>query len=469
MRRLLYILLLQILSTGLTARDSVLWRNIRQLDILYRQGLKDSAMASAQALLATASDQGDYMAQAMLHIMSGLVHSDRQDKQGVLNEFSVAAEIADTQHLLDETRGKQQYQFFFQTMIPVYAQLTLLCDELGYDEKSLTYAQRGMEWTEASSDPKKHAFAMAAFTEMAVKHGGKVTMRTGRDTAREGQAQREPPADVRPAAPAGQTPPGADTIRQKTIQTRVRYVPRQSKHLLVVGTLAGSVILAFLIYIIWQRSVRRRKEKEAQKQIDKSYREGQEQERSRLARELHDGVSNQLLAVEMKLRDEGRLSAQAIEMISNSRDQVRRVSHELLPPRFEHTTLNEALHSYADDMDGVGGCRVGYTSTLTDAGGKDIPPPTALEVYRIVQETVGNAIKHGQATSISIGLHQSKDGMLTVIVSDNGQSSPVAASSSGIGQHTVRQRAEAIGATLEQQRHPFGYMVKLSVRLDDNR
>lgn len=228
---------------------------------------------------------------------------------------------------------------------------------------------------------------------------------------------------------------------------------------MVLVSVLYALPLACTFISIWWLHIRR----EAGHKLEEVYREGQEQERSRLARELHDGVSNQLLALEMKLRDETSLPPQTIEMLSESREQVRRVSHELLPPEFEHTTLDDVLDNYAALMDGTGGCAVSYISTPVDADWCTLPQKTALEVYRIVQEAVGNAIKHSHATTVSIGMHQGNNGILTVIVSNDGHGETDAEWSVGIGHRSMHQRAAAICGTVTYQKVPFGYLVKLVV------
>lgn len=231
----------------------------------------------------------------------------------------------------------------------------------------------------------------------------------------------------------------------------------------IVGIILVLTLLCFALYILWQRRQRRKTARETEQQMAERYLEGQERERSRLAKELHDGVSNQLLAIEMKLEQDG-LTPQTMQLISESREQVRRVSHELIPPEFEHATLDEAVRSYTATLNGVRHCTVSYQSTPEDANWTLIPSATALEVYRIIQEVTGNALKHAKATSITIGLHLDEDKSITATVCDNGSEVMDNNKSTGIGIRTIRQRASAIGGQVDYYRHPFGTTVKLSVR-----
>lgn len=226
--------------------------------------------------------------------------------------------------------------------------------------------------------------------------------------------------------------------------------------ILIMSLIVVTCVYLFLI----RRWYKRRKDEDHQK----SFIEGQESERSRLAKELHDGVANQLLAVEMKLSTDG-LTPQAMELLNESREQVRHVSHELLPPDFIHYSLDEILEQYSTQTDGLRKCAVTYTSTPQDADWSCISQTTAKEVFRITQEAVGNALKHSSASMISIGLHLDENQNVMLVVSDNGSKAvPESSGAGGIGMTTMQQRAKAIGASLDFYHHQYGNVVKLVVR-----
>lgn len=197
------------------------------------------------------------------------------------------------------------------------------------------------------------------------------------------------------------------------------------------------------------------------------YAEGQEYERNRLARELHDGVSNQLLAVEMKLSTDG-LTPDTMQLLDESREQVRRVSHELVQPEFSRSTLSEVLAAYVAEMNGVSHCNISFSVSPRQADWSKVPAATALEIYRIVQELIANALKHSSADVISVGLHQDGERTIMVLVSDNGEDkSEMPAGPEGIGLRNMKQRAESLGGTLELMRHQYGRVAKLVVCLPE--
>lgn len=261
------------------------------------------------------------------------------------------------------------------------------------------------------------------------------------------------------------TRPAIDKAKSERIVNKTITVRQRNERIGVIAGLLVMVLLAFVAYIVWQRRRRKTAAMLAEQEKNESYAEGQESERSRLAKELHDGVSNQLLAVQMKLDEDG-LTPQTMQLLKDSREQVRRVSHQLIPPEFEHTNLDEAICNYASELDGVNGCEVSYTSSPENADWTIIPSSTALEIYRIVQETVTNALKHANATSIAIGMHLTEGNALALIISDNGKNDIETVDSKGIGKRTITERAAAINGQIELYRHELGNVVKMTILLN---
>ena len=164
------------------------------------------------------------------------------------------------------------------------------------------------------------------------------------------------------------------------------------------------VVALFAIYAMVQRRRRHEREMEfaalrhdTERQLTTRYVEGLENERARMARELHDGVCNDLTAMQMMLNDEHPTSP-LLPQLDSCREQVRRISHELMPPEFNYATIDEVLRYYIYKVDkATADSRCTYTSAPDDADWSVVPDDVSLEIYRIVQEAVGNAIKHASA------------------------------------------------------------------------
>ena len=148
---------------------------------------------------------------------------------------------------------------------------------------------------------------------------------------------------------------------------------------------------------------------------------------------------------------EGRGGASsAKELLSACREQVRRVSHELMPPEFKYADIRDVLDDYVSRMEDVAGCEVAFAATPDDADWGAVPDSAALEIYRIAQEAVANAVKHSGARRVDVSLGKA-GGDVTLTVADDGEP-PATKRGAGIGRRTMRQRAEAAGGKLTVER-----------------
>lgn len=280
-----------------------------------------------------------------------------------------------------------------------------------------------------------------------------------------------------PPHPTGAEAADSSSIVPQTIG-KIEYIYRHHYGLIIAtGVLLAIVIIVFIVYAVRQRLIRQRSQQEAEQEQNRRFLEGMENERTRLAKELHDGVSNQLLAIEMKL-DEARSAPehqrernndngngkweQARRMLTESREQVRRVSHELMPPEFSYAHLGEVIENFIDEMDGTNGIAIHFDSQAGEECYKSIPPVHALEIYRLVQEAVTNAVKHAAPSDVYV-LLRDEGGSILVRITDNGTmpTDACTANTHGIGLHTMNQRAKAIGATLTAEKMRYGTVVTL--------
>lgn len=249
--------------------------------------------------------------------------------------------------------------------------------------------------------------------------------------------------------------------RSKAAQANIRfYLVAASATLVIVGFI-------FIMYAMKQRRRRQEREMEfatlrrdTEKLLTTRYIEGLENERARMARELHDGVCNDLTAIQMSLREENP-SSPALRLLDTCREQVRRISHEMMPPEFSYATIDEVLRYYIYKLDKAQtACRCSYASQPTGADWQVVPDSLALEIYRIVQEATGNTIKHAKATDIHVNMTRTDNG-IELSVSDNGHTHST--QSSGIGMRTMKQRAAAIGGNLSIESNSDGTTVLLKL------
>ncbi|MBB4044941.1 signal transduction histidine kinase [Bacteroides reticulotermitis] len=196
----------------------------------------------------------------------------------------------------------------------------------------------------------------------------------------------------------------------------------------------------------------------------RNYLDGLEAERIRLARELHDNVSNQLVVLKMEIERREKLHPIA-QSVADLHTEVRNISHGLMPPVFQYATLSEIIKDYVYQQNLKGNILFTAVISPEDYNWETVPSELSIEVYRILQEAIGNAIRHAETGEVDIVL-KVVDGILMLDIADNGKGFVVGEQKAGLGLRIIEERAEAINGTLEiQSEINKGTVVKLQVAL----
>ena len=196
----------------------------------------------------------------------------------------------------------------------------------------------------------------------------------------------------------------------------------------------------------------------------------QEQERRRIARNLHDEIGQNLTAVLLQLdrlgkrvrpdlRDEFE---ETVEFVRSSLDEVRRVARELRPGVLEDLGLANALRELCTVFSARAGLRVERLIAPTLA---QLSPEAELVIYRVAQESLTNAARHSGATRVELRLDRVPGGVV-LRVADNGRGleQGVAAASVG-GLRGMREWALLVGGELDvSSREQGGVQVRLRVQ-----
>ena len=202
---------------------------------------------------------------------------------------------------------------------------------------------------------------------------------------------------------------------------------------------------------------------EAQQRKVQYYLEGLEVERKRLAKELHDNVSNELLAIKMKITDGTSSCEEIMDTLQTLQAEVRGISHDLMPPIFKYASLSEILQDYVYQHNQPGQTELELLLEPED-NFDNLSQKVSLEIYRIVQEAVGNSLKHAQATLVKIILVR-EDNKVKLTVSDNGRGFEQQAGKTGIGLTIIKERVENLRGTLTLNSAP-GKGTELIVEID---
>jgi two-component system sensor histidine kinase UhpB len=186
--------------------------------------------------------------------------------------------------------------------------------------------------------------------------------------------------------------------------------------------------------------------------------DAQEQERKRLARELHDDTAQLLFAQLLRVSalssspyPEVRETAEELgEMMSEAMENVRRLGHELRPPALDDLGLKAALEDLAQRMSDQMGIPVTFTTTEFR---RRVEPAVELVLYRVAQEALTNTWKHAKATEVHGWIVRNDDSITMTIQDDGiGFDARTAGSSDGrglgMGLFGMEERVELVGGTL---------------------
>ncbi|MCX6259049.1 MAG: histidine kinase, partial [Bacteroidia bacterium] len=233
---------------------------------------------------------------------------------------------------------------------------------------------------------------------------------------------------------------------RKTFDVEVQENPIEFK---------GKMIRAVVIRDI---TLRKNMEKELNVERNKSLRsviDGQENERQRFSRELHDGIGQSLIALKLKLENMrfrndknhedlvGELKLNLDDLI----DEIRRISNNLLPAVLKELGLIIALKKLCKETAVLTHKKLTFTDNIINTSFNDT---TNIYIYRIAQEALNNAVKHSNAGEITIELTE-EDCCITLIICDDGIgfSTEDLQRKLGRGFHNIHERASLMNGRLE--------------------
>lgn len=251
--------------------------------------------------------------------------------------------------------------------------------------------------------------------------------------------------------------------KQLQIAQQENFLKKKNFWLIVISV--GGMLLGLLLILLFRSN--RHKQGLQKKQIQileqqqqilqggqqigqlKAMMQGEEKERTRIARELHDGIGGMLTAINMNISalqkkhshiPEIKDLNEIMAMLQNTAIEVRKTAHNLMPDILLKYTLPEALHLYCEHIDTDNKLQI----NLQLYGPlEELDKFMALSLYRIIQELVQNIVKHSQATITEIQLRQDGE-KLTITVEDNGIGFDKNIQTGGLGLQNVRSRIEAL-------------------------
>lgn len=200
--------------------------------------------------------------------------------------------------------------------------------------------------------------------------------------------------------------------------------------------------------------------------------EGEENERKRIAAELHDGIAGDLLAIKYNLANIN-VADQSIanigvlkevsQIIDNSCVQIREISHNLSPSSISNYGLIQTVENLCRKMESAYKIKINF-----DFAGDEISINKNVEthIYRIIQELVNNVVKHSKASVADVEINYETP-LITISVQDNGTGFSEVKTSNGIGLNNIESRIRFLNAKIKKESNAEGTLFTISINLDD--
>jgi two-component system, NarL family, sensor kinase len=232
--------------------------------------------------------------------------------------------------------------------------------------------------------------------------------------------------------------------------------------------LIGSAAVLFIISILSYRSYQQKQKLQQQRIIEletqqqltatEAVLKGEEQERTRLAKDLHDGLGGMLSGIKYSFNtmkgnlimtpDNAQAFERSMDMLDSSIKEMRRVAHNMMPEALVKFGLDTALKDFCNDINQSGALTVSYQSIEMENAA--IEQTTAITIYRIVQELINNSIKHAAAATAIVQLSKTEN-ILSLTVEDDGKGFDTALinTAKGIGWNNINNRVEFLKGKLD--------------------
>lgn len=246
----------------------------------------------------------------------------------------------------------------------------------------------------------------------------------------------------------------------------------------IIGSLTLLVFVLFIVLILFE--YRKRQVKHITEKLELKHRyqnevlqtqlEVQEQSFKQVSDELHDNIAQMLSLVKIKLYKTARKTDNeevkagldtSTEILSKTMDDLRTLSHTLSGSLVSSLPLSESLEK---ELSYVRNANEMQAELSLEGEEYDLPPEKKLLIFRIVQEAVGNAIKHGKAKCININLAYNPNEMILTLIDDGkGFDTRLLTESKGLGLQNMQARAQMLGSIDISSENEQGTTISLKV------
>ena len=242
--------------------------------------------------------------------------------------------------------------------------------------------------------------------------------------------------------------------REKSIKNTILY-----SFLIILFPIIGLLILYY--QKLQTQSQLNEKQKEVNKQkieslikdqeleLVKANLDGQDKERKRIAQELHDSIGGNLAAIKLQLNNfvkEQKALSIINDQIDDTYQQVRDISHTLIPKKFRNNNFCDILEEYLTKIGQASNLSTSF-SAYPKKSINNLDENIQVEVFKIIQELITNTIKHAQAKTIELQLNY-REHQLNILFEDDGQGFDASENSIGLGLKNIISRIKNISGTI---------------------
>ncbi|MEI9808085.1 MAG: histidine kinase [Bacteroidota bacterium] len=411
----------------------------------------DSAYKYAQIAIEKAHNNNDIAAEANGLFILGTAQQKKGELQDALQSYLKAQPL----------REQVGDPFF---IVSDQAELSHLYSRLGKTKEGIA---TGLEALETAKTNNITAKLPMIYSALAANYEAEKDFEKAADIYKKISALKDSLySDASPKALAEMRTRYETEKQEWIIEQQRNKIARQNFIFLGIAGLALMISL-----LAWSQYKRYKLRKEAQLQAEimkqqelatKAVIEAEEEERQRIARDLHDSIGQMMSAAKMNLsafeseatfdNEEQRLSLEKIiRLVDDSCKEVRHVSHNMMPNALLKNSLASAIRDFIDKMDNKALQVHLYTEGLDERMDSSIE----TVFYRVIQECVNNVIKHSGATTLDISIIRDNDG-ISATIEDNGKGFDTGDKQKfdGIGLKNIITRVEYLKGTAEFDSSP---------------
>lgn len=247
--------------------------------------------------------------------------------------------------------------------------------------------------------------------------------------------------------------------KEQQITLQKTTILNKNTTIALLASMFLGLFLTVVIYITRQKQKKLKLEKQNTEQYTKQLLEKTEEERKRIASDLHDSVSHELLSLKNSFEEKNDITNHKIDSIIND---IRIISRNLHPIMFDKIGLKASIEQLVERAQSVNDFMVtadiNYTNFLSSND--------ELQLYRIIQESLSNIIKYANAVAAKITISE-KNNTIFIEIKDNGKGFNVTEKLNGknaFGLHNIIERSRAIGGEAKIISHKNGTVITIEIK-----